>query len=145
MITTHTLCGEPVTIRNNHVYTMDGKHLGMILQKDDGLYVTGLEDKGPIIEAINNPIKEVKCVHSGQYHAYGDSFYVYEIYLKEGVDLDKEEILSYCFGAISRRKVQSRQEWQSNHYNPDKYFSGYYELLKTSYGYQYKVCLPYTD
>ena len=145
MITTHTLCGELMTIRDNHAYTMDGKHLGMILQKDDGLYVTGSEDKGPVIEAINNPIKEVKCVHSGQYHAYGDSFYVYEIYLKDGVNLDEKEILSYCFDTISRRKVQSIQEWQLNHYNPDKYFSGYYELLKTSYGYKYRVCLPYTD
>lgn len=28
------------------------------------------------MEATQLPIKEVKCTHSGQYHAYGDSFTV---------------------------------------------------------------------
>ena len=59
------------------------------------------------METINDPIKEVKCIHSGQYHAYGDSYYVYDITLQDGVDLSKEEILSYCFGTISKRKVCS--------------------------------------
>ena len=37
------------------------------------------------METINVPIKEVIHVHSGQYHAYGDSFSVWDIILEEGV------------------------------------------------------------
>ena len=97
------------------------------------------------MKTINSPIKEVKCIHSGQYHAYGDSYYVYDITLQDGVDLSKEEILSYCFGTISKRKVQSKKEWEANWKSADSYFSGYYELVKTPKGYKYTVCSPYTD
>lgn len=88
-------------------------------------------------------VKEVKCTHAGQYRPYGDSYYVYEVYL-EG-DYTKEDVLDYCFKEISRRKMQSRNEWSEAHGDPDKYFAGYYELIKTDYGYKYTVCLPYTD
>jgi hypothetical protein len=88
-------------------------------------------------------VKEVKCTHAGQYRAYGDSYYVYELYL-EG-DYSKEDVLDYCFKEISRRKMQSRREWSEAHGDPGKYFAGYYELIKTDYGYKYTVCFPYTD
>ena len=97
------------------------------------------------METINDPIKEVKCTHAGQYHACGDSFYEYEIHLNDGVTLDEEDILPYCFAEISKRKVQSKKEWQENHFNMSKYFSGYYELTKTPYGFRYVTCSPYTD
>lgn len=88
-------------------------------------------------------VKEVKCTHAGQYRAYGDSYYVYELYL-DG-DYTKEDVLDYCFKEISRRKMQSRSEWSEAHGDPGKYFAGYYELIKTDYGYKYTVCFPYTD
>lgn len=88
-------------------------------------------------------VKEVKCTHTGQYRPYGDSYYVYELYL-DG-DYTKEDVLDYCFKEISRRKMQSRNEWSEAHGDPDKYFAGYYELIKTDYGYKYTVCFPYTD
>lgn len=91
------------------------------------------------------PIKEVKQVHAGQYRPYGDTFDVWEIYLEEGESFDREDVLVFCFTELSRRKVQSKQEWNANHGNADAYFSGYYELEKTSYGYKFTVCSPYTD
>lgn len=63
------------------------------------------------METINVPIKEVIHVHSGQYHAYGDSFSVWDIILEEGVELTPEEILPYCFAELSKRKVQSKSDW----------------------------------
>ena len=97
------------------------------------------------METINVPIKEVIHVHSGQYHAYGDSFSVWDIILEEGVELTPEEILPYCFAELSKRKVQSKQEWSANHGDAGKYFSGYYELIGTRQTYTYTVCSPYTD
>ena len=88
-------------------------------------------------------VKEVKCTHAGQYRPYGDSYYVYELYL-DG-EYTKEDVLDYSFKEISRRKMQSRSEWSEAHGDPDKYFAGYYELIKTDYGYKYTVCFPYTD
>jgi hypothetical protein len=97
------------------------------------------------MEITQSPIKEVKCTHAGQYHAYGDSFYEYEIHLNDGVTFDTEDILPYCFSEISKRKVQSRAEWQKACGDMGKYFSGYYEIVKTPYGFKYTVCSPYTD
>ena len=91
------------------------------------------------------PIKETKCNHAGQYHAYGDSFYEYEIYLEDNAEISEEEILTFCFTTLSKRKVQSKAEWQKACGNMGKYFSGYYELTKTPYGYKYITCSPYTD
>ena len=43
------------------------------------------------METINVPIKEVKHVHSGQYHAYGDTFRECEIHTPD--TLDEKDIL----------------------------------------------------
>lgn len=97
------------------------------------------------MEATQLPIKEVKCTHSGQYHAYGDSFTVWQITLEDNADVTREDILAYCFAELSKRKVQSKQEWSANHGDASKYFSGYYELTGTGQTYTYTVCSPYTD
>ena len=97
------------------------------------------------METINVPIKEVIHVHSGQYHAYGDSFSVWDIILEEGAELTPDEILPYCFAELSKRKVQSKSEWSARHSDAGSYFSGYYELTKIPQGYKYTVCSPYTD
>ena len=97
------------------------------------------------MEITQLPIKEVKCVHAGQRHAYGDSFYEYEIHLEGNAKVSEEGILAYCFAEISKRKVQSRPEWQHACGDMGKYFAGYYELYPTSYGYKYVTCSPYTD
>ena len=88
-------------------------------------------------------VEKVVCTHAGQYNAYGDSFYVYEVHV-EG-KCTKKEVLDYCFKKISKRKVQSKEEWSKAHGDAGKYFAGYYELIKTDYGYKYTVCSPYTD
>lgn len=97
------------------------------------------------MKATQLPIKEVKCTHSGQYHAYGDSFTVWQITLEDDANVTREDILAYCFAELSKRKVQSRQEWSANHGDAGKYFSGYYELTGTGQTYTYTVCSPYTD
>ena len=43
------------------------------------------------------PIKECKCTHSGQYHAYGDSERVYEVYTEDNQDIPEEDLLPYLF------------------------------------------------
>ena len=97
------------------------------------------------METINNPIKEVICTHAGQYYPYSDAFYEYEIHLNDGVTFNEEDILPYCFSEISKRKIQSKKEWQQACGDAGKYFSGYYEIAKTPYGFKYTVCKPYTD
>ena len=97
------------------------------------------------METISDPIKEIKQTHAGQYNPYGDSFYEWEIHLQEGVELEPEEVLPYCFGELSKRKVQTKEEWQQACGDAGKYFAGYYTLTKTPYGYKYVVCSPYTD
>ena len=91
------------------------------------------------------PIKKTKQTHAGQYHAYGDYFYEWEIHLEEGAEVSKADVLTYCFDSLSKRKVQPKAEWQEAHGDAGKYFSGYYKLYPTSYGYKYIQCLPYTD
>jgi hypothetical protein len=91
------------------------------------------------------PIKEVKHVHSGQYHAYGDSWSVWDIVLEEGTKVSEADMLEYCFAELSKHKVQSKKEWSENHGDAGSYFAGYYELIPTSTGYTYKKCSPYTD
>ena len=97
------------------------------------------------MEAKQLPIKKVECVHSGQYHAYGDSFSVWDITLEDNAEVSEEDILAYCFAEISKHKVQSKKEWQENYDDAGSYFSGYYELVKTPQGYRYTKCSPYTD
>lgn len=97
------------------------------------------------MEAKKLPIKEVKCIHVGQYRPYGDSFYVYEIILEDNAEVSEEDILAYCFAEISKRKVQSKAEWSANYDDANSYFSGYYELVQTPQGYRYTKCSPYTD
>jgi hypothetical protein len=91
------------------------------------------------------PIKEVQHVHSGQYHAYGDSWSVWNITLEDNAEVEREDILNYCFSELSKRKVQSHKEWSEHYGDASSYFSGYYELTKTGNVYTYKVCSPYTD
>lgn len=97
------------------------------------------------MEITQLPIKEVKCVHAGQRYAYGDSFYEYEIHLEPGQTVSREDIIAYCFAEISKRKVQTKEEWRQACGDMGKHFAGYYELYSTDYGYKYIVCLPYTD
>ena len=97
------------------------------------------------MEAKQLPIKEVKHVHSGQYHAYGDSFSVWDIILEDNAEVSEKDILAYCFAELSKRKVQSKAEWSASHGDASSYFSGYYELTRIPQGYRYTKCSPYTD
>lgn len=82
---------------------------------------------------------EIKWTQCGQRHAYGDSFYVAEIHTDE--ELSEEQILKL----VDNRSRLPYAEWQKAFGNPVIYFSGYYTITKTSYGYRYDGCEPFTD
>lgn len=84
-----------------------------------------------------------ECVFSGQLGRYGDHKEEYLIHV-DG-EASRDEVLDYCFSAISKRKVQSHKEWMEAHGDAGKYFSGYYLLTYTEGEYMYTVIQPYAD
>lgn len=93
------------------------------------------------IEGIIN----AECTHAGQWGAYGDSEYTYNIMTEGGKEIPEEDLLPYCFSLVGRSSIQTRREWQEAHGDAGKYFAGYYELSKQPYGYYFKYVSPYTD
>lgn len=90
-------------------------------------------------------IIHAKCRHAGQRGAYTDSTYEYDIDTEEGKEIPQEQLLDYCFSLVSRKSIQTYEEWRNNHGNPSKYFAGYYTITKTPTGYFFKFVSPFTD
>lgn len=93
---------------------------------------------------------KVESIHSGQYKPYGDSFYVWK--LETDIN-DEQTILDYCHANFSRgnKELPSSGEWHKNiRFGGEKsgdanyYFTGYYSLTKRDYGWEFKICEPYT-
>ena len=92
--------------------------------------------------------------HSGQYHAYGDSYYEWDI--TTDANETREEIIEYCFTNLYKNRVPHYDEWVKEFRNPNGnhyydygyYFTGYFTLTP-GYGdskhYKFSVCKPYTD
>ena len=97
------------------------------------------------METKELPIKEVKCTHAGQHGAYSDSTYEYEIYTTNGCEVPEEDLYPYLCNLMHKSKMQTLKEWRENYGDMGSYFSGYYTLTKTSYGYFFKFVSPYTD
>ena len=91
------------------------------------------------------PIKECKCTHSGQYHAYGDSERVYEVYTEDNQDIPEEDLLPYLFHLCGRKTIQSQKRWREDYFNADSYFSGYYTLTRQKDYYEFRFIQPFTD
>ena len=86
---------------------------------------------------------ELKVIHTGQYHAYGDTHREYEIHMtnEEICTTSIDEILKLCDNGSKLPK----DEWQARTGNIDDYFKGYYTLMSTDFGYVYHGVEPYTD
>ena len=97
------------------------------------------------MEAKQLPIKEAICTHAGQSGPYTDSKYTYEIHTENGCEIPQEDLYPYLCDMMHKTKMQSLEEWRANYGNPGSYFSGYYTLTKTNYGYYFKFVSPYTD
>ena len=91
------------------------------------------------------PIKEAVCTRSGQMGPYSDRVTSYEVHTENGQEIDKEDLLPYCFNLCHRSKIQSWEEWKAGYGDPGKYFAGYYTLTRTSYGYHFSFTQPFTD
>lgn len=81
--------------------------------------------------------------HTGQYRPYGDTFRVYNI---ETTCLDKDIVIDMVktFIAPNDKNVPVKEEW-SKLEGPVNYFRGYYTIEKTSTGWKYTKCEPFTD
>lgn len=86
---------------------------------------------------------ECKCIHGGQYRPYGDTFIVYDINTN---CLDKDIVVDMVKTVIRPydKNVPVKEEWTKLE-GPDNYFRGYYTIEKTSTGWRYTKCEPFTD
>ena len=94
---------------------------------------------------MENLIIDVKQTRAGQTHRYGDSVDEWEITTEGGCEIPQEVLLPVCFKLAHRTRIQTKAEWQQNHFNPAKYFSGYYELIRSPTGYRFVLVTPYAD
>lgn len=77
--------------------------------------------------------------HVGQYHSYGDTFRVCEVHTD--VELTDDEILSLVGNGNKRPK----SEFDKGCSSMLEYFTGWYTIERTDYGYLYTGCEPYDD
>jgi hypothetical protein len=77
--------------------------------------------------------------HVGQYHSYGDTYRVCEIHTTQ--ELSVSDILSL----VDNRGKLPKEEFDSKQLTMSEYFTGYYTIEKTQYGYLYTGVEPYTD
>lgn len=83
---------------------------------------------------------EIECVHSGQYHPYGDTHRVFAINTR--LQLTDAQIL-YIMNDKYGYDVPLKKDWNSH--DCMSYFRGYCEITKTDFGYKYDKVEPYDD
>ena len=88
---------------------------------------------------LNGYTYKIQCIHTGQYHPYGDTFRVFNIITD---DKDESHILE-VMKVTNGYDVPEKKDW--NPHQIDSYFRGYCEIEKTDYGWKYTKCEPYTD
>jgi len=84
-------------------------------------------------------IYQVECVHNGQYHPYGDTFRVFEVYTD---DTDPSNIL-HVMGVLYGYNVPLLGVFAPK--SLGEYFQGYCEIEPIDGGFKYTKCEPYTD
>ena len=89
-------------------------------------------------------LPQVECLHAGQRHAYGDSFYEYQVYTEK--PMERKDIIIACnkrnhFG----KEWKTKEEWRKKVGCAIDYFAGYCEIIKNAKGYFVRFCEPYTD
>jgi hypothetical protein len=82
---------------------------------------------------------ELKWTHAGQYKPYGDTFRECEIHTPD--TLEEGTILNL----VHNGNKLPKEEWQKGTGDIIVYFTGWYTITKTDYGYKYIGCEPYTD
>lgn len=89
---------------------------------------------------IEDKTLTIECVHTGQYHPYGDTHRVFNIYTKE--DVETSTILD-AMQTLCGYDVPLKKDWNSH--DCMSYFRGYCEITKTDFGYKYDKVEPYDD
>ena len=82
---------------------------------------------------------DLKWTHVGQYRPYGDTHRVCEIHTTQ--ELSEKDILDVVKHGNKLRK----DIWEGKDLSIGEYFTGYYTIEKTKYGYKYEGVEPYTD
>lgn len=87
-------------------------------------------------------------IHSGQYRAYGDIYYEWDV----ETDLPEEKILDKCLKVCGGEGLPSKEDFRKNtKYGGERwgdanyYFRGYYEFIETENGYHFTICKPFAD
>lgn len=88
---------------------------------------------------MNGNTYEVECIHSGQYHPYGDTFRVFEIITSNKDPMSILNVMKEMFGY----DVPLKKDWNSH--DCYCYFKGYCEISTINGGFKYTKCEPYTD
>ena len=84
----------------------------------------------------------VTWTHTGQYHPYGDSFYTANIV----TSCKDESVVAEAMRTLaSHMPLYSKHQWDTMSKDAGTYFNGWYQLEKTSNGWKYTECKPYTD
>ena len=86
-----------------------------------------------------------KQTRAGQTHRCGDRVDEWEITTEGGFEVKEEVLLPVCFQLAHRTHIQTKAEWQRNHFDAAKYFSGYYELIRSPSGYRFVLVTPHAD
>lgn len=90
---------------------------------------------------MNGFVYEVTWVHSGQYHAYGDTYRVATIKTK---DTNPNSILE-IMKTFYRYNVPLKKDWDSKSKTMSEYFAGYCTVESIPGGFKYTKCEPYDD
>ena len=88
---------------------------------------------------MNGFTYNVRWIHSGQYHPYGDTFRVAEV-ITSDKNSDSILVLMQTFMGYD---VPLKKDWKPQ--NPRDYFAGYCEVESIEGGFKYTKCEPYTD
>ena len=90
---------------------------------------------------MNGFVYEVTWIHSGQYHAYGDTYHVAEI---KTADTNPDSILE-IMRVFYRENVPLKKDWDNKRKTMEEYFAGYCEVTPIDGGFKYTKCEPYDD
>ena len=82
---------------------------------------------------------ELKWTHAGQYHPYGGTYRICEIHTPDLIE--ENDILLL----VGNGKKLSKDVFDSKKLTMLEYFTGYYTIEKTDYGYLYTGVEPYCD
>ena len=90
---------------------------------------------------MNGFVYEVTWIHSGQYHAYGDTYRVAKIKTKDTNPNSILEIMKIFY----RENVPLKKDWDNKRKTMSEYFAGWCTVEAIPEGFKYVKCEPYDD